>query len=416
MLKLDELFKLFEELEPNVKVLEEAQSQVIPIELFSVELTEKLGDSEASPARSELEKMIANATGITGPGKLEQKLKALQQATENVKKENDVSKLMAQVTILTSIYKMLSSFQPSPAGFLNEAFMSVFYGTEQKKINPEAEEEEESTGTEIADVYTHSIEGGLPVSIKTIRPDGGVGGSKKLLEQAVTKHGKVLFHIYEKAGDQKAPQQLKFYEFVIDRKNLHLVTSRSYDEIEEARRGRKKDPINFLLDLKKTAENKKAFVKTAIKNKTFPQDYDWKDPQKKEQFLSEIQKIFKTAFNLRQEIVNAIDQHLETQKKETGKKPRFEIGADIWKSWSGAPKAVLTIDPATTNSIIENKIKILNKSIVDLAIHIKELSSNLKNYCFSKDPEKVSFGDKAMEASKQVFPETKEAVSSFKEE
>lgn len=415
MLNLDELFDLFEQIEPELKLLEEQQSKVVPIELFSVEITEKLGDTESSPAREELEKMIANATGISGPGKVTEKLNALQRAVASFEKENDVSKLMAQVTILSSMYKMLSSFQPSPAGFLNEAFMSVFYGTEQKKINPEADDEdpEGDSRTEIADVYTHSDEGNLPVSLKTIRTDGNVGGSKKLLEQAVNNNGKVLFHIYEKGGDLKAPQQISFYEFVVDEKNLANITGRDYSpqSLEENRLKRLRNFTHEMI----MSKDPKGFIQKAIKENEFPQKYDWTNQEDNKMFFSALNKAFRPS-KFRTSIEDMINQHIEAKKQEKGKKKRFELDSKTWKAMSGGPKAVLNIDPAITNNMIENKIKILNKSIVDLALHIKELSSSLKNYCFSKDPEKVQFGDKAMEASKQVFPETQKAVSSFKEE
>ena len=157
-LDLNHLFEMFQQIEESGILNERPQgpassaSRTVPIELFTVELTEKLGEAkDNNPSREELSKMIQNATGITGTGKVKEKLEALGKVSQKYEKENDVSKLMAQVAILSSMYKMLSSFQASPAGFLNEAFMSVFYGTEQVKVNPQ---DEEGSKTELADVYT----------------------------------------------------------------------------------------------------------------------------------------------------------------------------------------------------------------------------------------------------------------------
>ena len=412
MLNLDELFNLFEQIEPKLNVLEEQQTKVVPIELFSVEITEKLGETENSPSREELEKMIANATGISGPGQVVKKLKALQKAVTIYQKENDVSKLMAQVTVLSSMYKMLSSFQPSPAGFLNEAFMSVFYGTEQKKINPEGDDE--TGGTEIADVYTHSSEMGLPVSIKTIKVGAPVGGSKKLLLEALQKNKKVLFHIYEKRGDPKAPQSLAFYEFVITKNNFKDVTNREF-VLEEAK-GRKINPLKFIQELEAIESGRERFntLKLEVDSGDFPKKYDWSDLQTHKTFTNRIRKMFPNAPQTLKSIEKLIKVEKQRLQKKKADEPSFELKYEQWKQLAGRPKAILSLDPAQTNAMVENKIKILNKSIVDLALRIKDLSSNLKNYCFTQDPEKVQYGEKAVEASKGVFPETKAAVSSFK--
>jgi len=400
-LDLNHLFEMFQQIEES-GVLNELQgpassaSRTIPIELFTVELTEKLGEAKDNNAsREELSKMIQNATGITGKGKVREKLEALGKVSQKYEKENDVSKLMAQVTILSSMYKMLSSFQASPAGFLNEAFMSVFYGTEQVKVNPQ---NEEGSKTELADVYTDL---GLPVSLKTIKKDGNVGGSKKLLEQALEKSEKVLFHIYEKIGeDPKAPQAITFYEFVVTKENISLLTKRDYEQLQEG-----KDAKDILVAL---FSHNRQDLKNILSN---IDKYNLPD---EETFLNTLEKIDASPEE-KEAIKDTIENERTRRKEKESAKARFELKAKEWKSLTTGQPVTVSIDPALTNQIIENKIKLLNNSIVELALHLKQLSSNLKQYCFSTDPDKTQFGDKAVEASEKVFPETKEAVSSIKQ-
>lgn len=410
-LDLQGLFSLFEELEPtlkedtsqqipkdlekNLKTKTVAKSKTIPIEVFTVDINEKLGDlGEAS--REELTQMIASATGISGAGQVRKKLESLSRISETYTQTQELSKVMSQVLIISSMYKMLNSFQASPTGFINEAFMSAFYGTKQEKLTSKGEEEVEKGkqkgAVQIADVYTVDAEGGLPVSIKTIKKSGEITGSKGLLFDALRKHGKVLFHVYEKLGQTGNIQQLKFYSFAIDESNVFSLTGTKLSEANKPGI----DVSRFLDLIKLPIED---FMKEREKVQVRRNDIN--------RFLSTIENAAgKEGFEELSKDPESYKQALLSPLSEDSK---FKIVSGQWKELSG-DAVTITIDPVLADEIIEKKIKELNSGIIDIAIKIKQLTENLKKYCTGSGQEKEEAGKNARNVAIEVLPSTRKAT------
>lgn len=218
-LDLENLFTLFEELE-SLSVLTEkptpqvASSQSITFEIPKLHISEKWGDADRNPPeRQELQRVVGAAFGNkAGNGKVGEMLKSLEGQMVSIinktTRTKDIKKLLSRLILLDTMYRMFSSFQASPAGFVNESFMSVFYGGGQI---PAAKAK-----GKIGDVIIEK--NGREISIKTLRPNAYIHGSKRDLSNSINraKDKIVTFDVFEKQTESTEVVALKYYTFNVN--------------------------------------------------------------------------------------------------------------------------------------------------------------------------------------------------------
>lgn len=174
---------------------------------------------EGTIEREELTRIVNQAThGASGPF---EKMRMIQVQMEQLRagimikkgeKVQNPSKWISQIMILETFNRMFKSFQSSPAGFVNEGFISVFYDSTQ--IDAGTGNSENNIGD-----LTHD---GIPVSLKTKVKPFNVEGSTYNLVASINKFKKVYFDIFAKTGTPEGGVgKLQIYRFTIDQSNLN---------------------------------------------------------------------------------------------------------------------------------------------------------------------------------------------------
>lgn len=174
---------------------------------------------EGTIEREELTRIVNQAThGASGPF---EKMRMIQVQMEQLRsgimikkgeKVQNPSKWISQIMILETFNRMFKSFQSSPAGFVNEGFISVFYDSTQ--IDAASGNSENNIGD-----LTHE---GIPVSLKTKVKPFNVEGSTYNLVSSINEFKKVYFDIFAKTGTPEGGVgKLQIYRFTIDRDNIN---------------------------------------------------------------------------------------------------------------------------------------------------------------------------------------------------
>jgi hypothetical protein len=188
------------------------------VNLFKLQMSENWGKLD-TVERQELERVVYTATA--GQEEVRGRLTVIQrQMTElregTLGKIKNPRRILSQIILLETFNRLFKSFQPSPAGFVNEGLLSVFYGSTQEDAG-EANKE-----FQIGDVIATD---GSPISIKTkIDGKAKVDGSLKNLYHSLngSKTGKVYFDIFvKKKDDKETVGSLSYYRFDVDASNIN---------------------------------------------------------------------------------------------------------------------------------------------------------------------------------------------------
>ena len=189
------------------------------VNLFKLQISENWGKLD-TVERAELQRVVYTATAgqDTVFGRLEVIQRQMSELREGtLGKIKNPRRILSQIILLETFNRLFKGFQPSPAGFINESLLSVFYGSTQEDAG-EANKE-----AQIGDVIAND---GSPISIKT-KVDGGaqVDGSIRNLYHSLNgskKTGKVYFDIFLKKSDgKKDVGSLTFIRFYVDSSNIN---------------------------------------------------------------------------------------------------------------------------------------------------------------------------------------------------
>lgn len=188
------------------------------VNLFKLQMSENWGKLD-TVERQELERVVRTATA--GQDEVRGRLQVIQRQMTELREGQlgtikNPRRILSQIILLETFNRLFKSFQPSPAGFINEGLLSVFYGSTQEDAG-EANKE-----FQIGDVIAQD---GSPISIKTkIDGKAQVDGSIKNLYHSLngSKTGKVYFDIFLKKKDGKEDVgSLTYYRFDVDASNIN---------------------------------------------------------------------------------------------------------------------------------------------------------------------------------------------------
>lgn len=453
MLKLDELFKLFEEVEKSGILSEESpfpvsvtQQQKV-IKLPRLHISEDWGTESAD--RTALTNTLKMALGGSLSGdpfetlnNLEKKIVDLQQkVVSNVGVDNPAEAL-SQMVVLDTLNRLFNSFQSSPTGFINEAFVSALYGGQQVKLNTEKDDEESGVfANQIGDVLTKD---GVPVSVKTLIENGVVKGSWNNLVESLNKSPtkEIYFDIFTKkySGDGKDKKVigLDAYRFVINEDNIEklsggvvekvgnqFVFAESLNEDIPFAWGPKLTRMKEVIDELRTngwklePNIKRYFAETSLVGrgrKTLEQRY---------KTIFDTGQQYLEDDNEKQKFQKVINQAHEQHKEKImmGKevtlggggegKTQFSLSAPAWKALvkqQGGKVAHIEISNERVDQLVKKSLTILGSSIVDLFSDLEKFSELVNSYLSTNDPNRSEVGSKAIQYAKKIKPSTEKVV------
>ena len=120
--------------------------------------------------------------------------------------------------------KMFNSFNPGSAGFLNEAFMTSFYGRDAHQVMA-------AKAKGVEDIVIESSK--QLISLKTLeKTRTDIEGSLKLLEKSLNddQYGnKILYHLFIKSSSSEKINNLRMYEIVIRRSDIPIFYEDNID-------------------------------------------------------------------------------------------------------------------------------------------------------------------------------------------
>lgn len=225
MLKLDDLFQLFEELEtPNTSLFEQdnvvaTEDKVLKFIIPKIELSQKtLGNNEV------LNKFAKQIIGNTLAEKLNGLNIQLTKMGKVDKRGQNLQLLIEKVAILDALRRMFQDFDASPAGFLNETFVSAFF--ENGKV-------EDATTANINHLIQDVSDGDKKYSIKTLGKSSAIGGSAFNLCNTIWNYGEVTYLLFEKLSNEKQVTAYVLKQFVINKDNLSSLTTSDGENMAE---------------------------------------------------------------------------------------------------------------------------------------------------------------------------------------
>lgn len=477
-LDLNNLFKLFEEIEKSGILTEGEGSTSSPIEKGGEEvktikvprlfISEEWGELESSD-RGDLDRAITLATGgkqSTDPFEtltnLEEGLKELEQKILKKVSADSPGRVLGQLVVIDTINRLFNSFQSSPLGFVNEAFVSALYGGKQVKLNRQEtgdESEAESLSNQIGDVITSD---GIPVSVKTLVPNGTVKGSWKNLIDSFNNQPpekqKIYFDVFSKETSEKDKKVLGFtaYRFEINPGNIEQLSgNRVTSKVVTTKDGKQKkvfildgkpitedleDPINYALD------NLGNVLEELRKN-------NWEPEKNVAQYLNEFilsSKEFKEimgvdsatgyqkrkgealiTYALKQNLITedekelfagSIQKAMAEKKKETelnkdvklgGTDTQFKLPASAWQALvtqQGGKAASLNFSKERINNLVRESLTLLGESIVTLFNEVDNFSKLVDEYLGSMAPNRGDIGQAAIKSADEIKSSTVEVV------
>jgi len=155
--------------------------------------------------------------------------------TGALKKGEKTSKLISNLILLETFYRLYNSFDPRALGFVNEAFVANLYG---------ASAEETTQANKEGYIGDITLQDGTPVSIKT-KADGKAEGSLDNLLQTLNASGKVAFDIYLKTPSTEGVGGITFYRFYITPENIERFVNPKNLKISQDESGNKKIDSKF---------------------------------------------------------------------------------------------------------------------------------------------------------------------------
>lgn len=404
------------------------------LKLPKLQISENWGKASGVD-RQELERIVDSAT--RGQGNVFDKLKIIQQqmnvlSSGQLGKIKNPRRILSQIMLLETMNRLFKSFQPAPAGFINEAFLSVFYGgvqTAAGKANLEKD---------IGDVTDPD---GTPISIKT-KGKGGlmVDGSIENLYTSINKAKKVYFDIYEKNIEGKGTEgshvgSFKLTRFIVDANNVNQFLGKKYfdvqdgkliplgqfkkggkdvESLDEARGPSMEEIVNTLVASNKEMspkEIKKALgpyfekpklrvdIFKALKEKAVAE----KDPAKKQIMTNNI-----SAFA---DLLISLDK---LEKVSGGMEREFAVPETHWRKFADQQKFLepieITFSDAQINKVLQNAVQELDKQIVEIFNSLDGFSQSINTYLTSLSPGRGEQGAVALQYAKKLEPQTKQVI------
>ena len=458
-LTLEEIWKLADLLEEQqdlstsgnilAPVVAEAEMPERVLRMPALFISEEWGKGESGtkpPDRIQLEQIVATATkGADTPFK---KLQAIQNQMTKIAAGEAIKnprRILSQILLLETLNRLFKSFSPSGAGFINEAFLSVFYGSFQKPAGKANVEKE------IGDI----TDNGVPVSVKTISESKAiVKGSTANLVASINKSAtkQVYFDIYIKTGTDEVGS-LTVQRFVVDKDNINeflnigsntiqningiLVmpeTSLKEDVFSDSDMTQQADDyFNSQISLRKNidSDEKKAnlaFQTLRLNNYKMPRTGD--NPSNFTQFLdslndgtlAKLQNIL--AAQPRTTEIVALSKKIATDeisKRQPGEKIKaeFELAPSHWKKFArqyGQENITINFSDEDINNILQNAVKSLDNSITEIFNNLTDFTKYLQSYLTSTDESRTKDGVQAMEIANTLPESTKAVVSKTSEQ
>lgn len=465
-LTLEEIWKMADLLEESQKikvgakkvVQERGKTQERVLRLPQLQISENWG-KKTTVEREELENIVYSATrGAKDPFS---RLKAIQDQMTSIASGEDVKnpqRILSQVILLETLNRLFKSFQPSPAGFINEAFLSVIYGSEQKdalKANAEGD---------IGDITDQ----GVPVSLKTLTSDsphvkGSVGNLINSINSSKSGN-KVYFDLYLKSssGGESAVGQLRVVRFVVDGSNVNeflqlppktisvdaqtgnlVLPDRALNEGYVLSEQEPEEPVIPGMEADLSPEAQQVFISKKPNKKgqsEVAQGQIAFDVLKANKFEMPKAGSFTEFFNnLSSRALATVSAFLEkepqtpnieklikdiagteiskTAPSKKGLRTEFEIPQSHWSKFArqyGQKQIVLEFSDEKINTILENAVRSIDTSITEIFNNLADFTSTLQTYLTSTKSNRGLKGQEAVELAKKLKPSTEKVVKDEK--
>ncbi len=439
-LTLEEIWKMADLLEEAQKVsiksksvlqekTQKPETKERVLRLPKLQISENWGKADQVD-RKELERIVDTAT--RGQRETFDKLRIIQQQMEKLRtgqlgKIKNPRRILSQIILLETMNRLFKSFQPAPAGFINEAFLSVFYGGVQTAAG------EANLAKDIGDVTDPN---GIPISIKT-KGSGGliVDGSVENLYSSINRAGKVYFDIYEKiASGEGEVGKLNVFRFVVDKTNINQFLGKEYFKLEN-------DKLVPLGKFKVGGVDYGEEIDESLIDEAKDEPYD---VLAKTSFNIEDQKLDKLVKDLgptvMSRLISKIEQDIETTKvpeirdnmknvikklssvqiqrkrveKNVGSLDReFKISQTQWLPFArqaGTDKITLSFSDKEINEILQRSVEELDKNIVEIFNSLDGFSQSINSYLTSIKANRGEDGMKALQYAKNLEPQTKQVL------
>jgi hypothetical protein len=457
-LTLEEIWKMADLLEEVQKVTvkgkpvlqEKGETKERVLKLPQLQISENWGKLE-TVERSELSRIVDSAT--RGGKTPFQRLQMIKDQMEQIASGADVKnprRILSQIILLETLNRMFKSFQPSPAGFINEAFLSVLYGSEQKGAL------EANAVGDIGDI----TDGDIPVSLKTLTSNAAhVKGSVSNLVTSINKSGKVYFDLYLKnsSGTKSPVGELRVIRFVVDGSNINqflqlppnTISMDAMGNLELPQRALKEgfviseeEPNVPGLDqdlapqaqelfrslafkkgqpakLNSKKQGEVAFAVLKANNFEMPKVGDFT------QFVNNLDTgalATLSALLEKEPESQKLDQLIkdiagtEIQKTKASKKglrTDFEIPQSHWSKFArqyGQKQIVIQFSDEKIEQIIENAVKSLDQSITDIFNNLADFTSSLQAYLTSTASGRGKEGERAVQIAANLPKQTSKVV------
>jgi hypothetical protein len=458
-LTLEEIWKMVDVLEEAQKVTvkgkpilqEKGEVKERVLKLPQLQISENWG-KENTVERTELSRIVDSAT--RGGKTPFEKLQMIKNQMEEIASGADVKnprRILSQIMLLETLNRMFKSFQPSPAGFINEAFLSVLYGSEQKGAL------EANAQGDIGDI----TDGDIPVSLKTLTSSGAhVKGSVANLITSINKSGKVYFDLYLKnsSGAESPVGELRVVRFVVDGSNVNqflqlppnTITTDANGNLELPQKPLKEgfivneqEPNIPGSDQELSPEAQQLFKSQVLNKKGEPATLNSKQqgeiafsvlkannfemPKVGDftQFVDNLddRSLATLSFLLQKEPesekVNKLIKDIagtEIQKTKASKKglrTEFEIPQSHWSKFArqyGQKQIVIEFSDKKIEQIIENAVKSLDQSITEIFNNLADFTSSLQSYLTSTASNRGRDGEKAVQLAANLPKQTSKIV------
>lgn len=388
--------------------------------------------------RTELERIVRSATSANS--NVFEKLQMIEKQMNSLSsgqlgKIKKPQRILSQIMILETMNRLFKSFQPSPAGFINEALLSVFYGGIQTPAG------EANVKKDIGDVTDPD---GTPVSIKTkisgkLKVDGSIENLYSSINSSRT--GKVYFDIYEKitesggeTGDHVG--KLIVSRFVIDAKNVNTFLGKNYFSIDD--KGKLIPRAKFKVAGKEIDEGRKRAKLTDQEQKIYNNIINSPSIISPEQLQKMTSRLDSEGVNV---ILQNIDNYLNTltdeNKKEIlnkqksilagievskrkldksagGMEREFEVGEREWKNFAVSQGTLRNIEinfsDAQINKILQQALLDLDQQIVEIFNSLDGFSNSINSYLTSEESGRTQQGDVALQYAKKLEPQTQKVI------
>ena len=461
-LTLEEIWKLADLLEEQqdlstsgnilAPVVAEAETPERVLRMPALHITEDWGKGEGGnkpPDRTQLEQIVATATkGANTPF---DKFRAIQNQMTKIASGEAVKnprRILSQILLLDTLNRLFKSFQPAPAGFLNEAFLSVFYGSFQKPAG------EANIAKEIGDI----TDNGIPVSIKTLgEASAKVKGSTVNLITSINNspEKKVYFDVYSKVGGEEVGS-LIIERFVVDSSNINQFLNLPNGTIPRDTNGNLQIPEKTP-EQTKSLQEQDVFTDTDMSKQSedyfssqLPLKKNWDTDDKKARLAFETLKRnkytlpragkFREFFNnlndgTLQKLQNILsvqpknNEILALSKEIAGEeitkrtpsklKSEFEIYPQHWRKFArqfGQEKITINFSDKDIDNILQNAVKTLDQSITDIFNNLTDFTKYLQSYLTSTNESRANDGIQAMKIAQTLPESTKSVISKTSEQ